>query len=93
MTITNFIKKRPYLIWHVKDLDNVSESSIIEHVLNYGDFDDFNALIKILGINNIAKIFRTQIKNKRSNYSQKVKNYFTLYFNKYAPRNIKLKKH
>jgi hypothetical protein len=88
MTIQSFIKKRPYLIWYVKDLENVSESSVVEHVLNYGDFDDFKALIKIMGIDNIAKIFKKQIKNKRSNYSPKIRNYFTLYFKKYAPRSF-----
>jgi len=31
-----FIKKRPYLIWYVKDLGKLSEASIVEHGLNYG---------------------------------------------------------
>ncbi len=48
MTIKTFIKKRPYLIWYVKDLDNISEDSVVEHVLNYGNFDDFKGLIRIM---------------------------------------------
>ncbi|KKR14686.1 MAG: hypothetical protein UT42_C0021G0010 [Candidatus Falkowbacteria bacterium GW2011_GWA2_39_24] len=40
MTIRQFIKQRPQLMWYIKDLEHVSEASIVEHVLNYGDWDD-----------------------------------------------------
>lgn len=84
MTINKFIKKRPYLIWYTKNYDNLSEETIIEVVLNYGDFDDFKKIIKILGIKKIAAIFREKIRQKRCNYRPEIKNYFRLYFNKYA---------
>lgn len=84
MTIKNFIKKRSYLMWSVEDFDNVSEEAIVEAVLNYGDFDDVQEMIDILKIRNVAKIFEKQIKRKRNNYSPKIKNYFKLYFKKYA---------
>ncbi|NQU82480.1 MAG: hypothetical protein HQ539_00835 [Parcubacteria group bacterium] len=84
MTIQKFIKKRPYLFWSVKDLDNLSEESIVENVLNYGDFDDIRKMIKILKIQKTAKIFNKQIKQKRNNYDPKIVNYFKLYFKKYA---------
>lgn len=84
MTIHEFIKKRPYLIWYVRDLDKVSERAIVEAVLNYGDFDDVKKMIDILGIKKVASIFRKQAKQKRCNYYPEIKNYFTLYFNKYA---------
>lgn len=84
MTIHEFIKKRPYLIWYVKNLDKLSEESIVEHVLNYGDWDDVQEMIKILGMEKTAKIFRAKSQQKRSNYRPEIKNYFQLYFNKYA---------
>lgn len=84
MTIQRFIKKRPYLVWSVKDLDNLSEESIVEHVLNYGDFNDIKRMIKILKIKKIAKIFNKQLKQKRHNYSPKIAHYFKLYFKKYV---------
>ena len=87
MTIHQFIKKRPYLIWYVKDFDRLSEESIVEHVLNYGDWDDVQEMIKILGIKKIAKIFRAKSKPSemgRQNYTDKTKHFFTLYFNKHA---------
>lgn len=75
-------------MWYVKDLDNLSEESIVEHTLNYGDFDDVKELITILKISKVARIFHTQSTGKRNNYNPKVKNYFELYFKKYAPRDF-----
>lgn len=87
MTIHDFIKERKYLIWWVKDYDKLSAESIVEATLNYGDWDDVQTLIKILGIKKAAKIFREKSqpsKIGRQNYRPEVKNYFTLYFDKYA---------
>ena len=84
MTLKTFIKKRAYLVWHVKDLADLSHEAIVEAILNYGDFDDFNQLMKLLGKRNVATIFKKQLKNKRGNYSPKIKNYFQLYFKKHA---------
>lgn len=88
MTLKDFIKKRKYLIWWVRDYDKLSAESIVEATLNYGDWDDVQTLIKILGIKKVAKIFRAKSKLSkmgRQNYREKAKNYFSLYFNKYAP--------
>lgn len=85
MTIHNFIKKRPYLIWYIRDFDSLSEEAIVEAVLNFGDLNDIREMISILGIKKVAKIFRKQIKRKRTNYHPKIMNYFKLYFNKYVP--------
>ncbi len=87
MTIHEFIKKKPYLVWYVKDLGKLSEASIVEHVLNYGDWDDVQKMIKILGFKKTAKIFReksTPDKFSRQNYRPEIKHYFDLYFNKHA---------
>ncbi len=82
--IKNFIKKRPYLIWYVKDVKQLSDESIMEHTLNYGDWDDVQKLIAIMGIKKMARIFEKQTNRKRINYDNKIKNYFDLYFKQYA---------
>ncbi len=84
MTIQNFIKKRPHLIWYVKDYDALDEASIVEHTLNYGNWDDAQKLFRIMGIERAAKIFRQYAFRKRTNYYLDIRNYFNLYFNKYA---------
>lgn len=83
-TLDHFIKKRLYLIWHTQNYEKLSEESIVEAVLNYGDYSDVLDLIKILGIKKMAKIFRQKSGGKRSNFRPEIKNYFNLYFDKHA---------
>lgn len=92
MTIHEFIKKRPFLFWYVnvKDFSKLDEASIVEHVLNYGDWDDVQGMIKILGMERTAEIFREKSKPDkfgRQNYRPEIKHYFNLYFNKHLGQN------
>ena len=50
MDIHQFIKERPYLIWYVskENLGKLNDESIVEHVLNYGNWDDVQKMIEIL---------------------------------------------
>lgn len=89
MTINDFIKERSYLIWYVKNHEKLSDESVVEHTLNYGDWKDVQKLFSILGVKKTATIFRKQTSGWRTNYDKKIKNYFSLYFNKYAQRNFK----
>lgn len=82
--IIKFIKDRPHLIWYVKNYDKLSDESIVEHTLNYGNWDDVQELFKIMDIKKAADIFDTYANRKRSNYRPEVKNFFKLYFKKYA---------
>jgi hypothetical protein len=89
MTIQQFIKKRPHLIWYVskKNLNQLNEESIVEHVLNYGNWDDVQKMIKILGLQKTAEIFYKKSapdKFGRQNYRPEIKHYFQLYFHKHA---------
>ena len=88
MTLAGFIKKNKHLIWWVKDYKKLKAESIVEATLNYGDWEDVQTLIKILGIKKVAKIFRAKSPKSsmgRTNYFPEVINYFKHYFNKYAP--------
>ena len=67
-----------------KEYEQLSEAAVVEAVLNYGDWEDVQELIRILGKRKVAAIFRRQISRSRCNYQPKIKNYFHLYFNKYA---------
>lgn len=84
MTLENFIKKRPSLIWYTKNYKGLTAEVIVEATLNYGDWHDVQTLIGILGIKKTAKIFKKESMRKRCNYRPEVKNYFQLYFKKYA---------
>ena len=84
MTLENFIKKRPSLIWYTKNYKGLTAEAIVEATLNYGDWHDVQTLIGILGIKKTAGIFKKQAKQKRCNYHEKSKHYFSLYFKKHA---------
>ena len=79
--LQEFIKKRPHLIWYVKDYAALDERSIVEHVLNYGTWEDFKEMIRIIGIGRGAQVFRESAFRPRTNYYPEVRRYFDLYFN------------
>mgnify|MGYP001254154393 CR=1 FL=1 len=82
--IKNFLKKRPYLIWWVRDYQAVSEEAVVAAVLNHGDWNDFQALLQLLGTEKVSMIFKKQSRQARNNYRPRSKNYFRLYFRQYA---------
>lgn len=87
MTLGDFVRKRKYLFWSTKNYDGLSKAAVVEGILNYGNMDDVRKLITLLGIKEVAKIFREKSKKSkmgRQNYFPEVINYFNLYFNKYA---------
>lgn len=80
MTVNTIIQSKPYLVWYVKNPDELSEKSVLEHVLNYGNWDDVQLFIKIKGIHETADIFNQSLKNKRTNYYPAIQSYFARYF-------------
>jgi len=76
--------QKPYLAWYVKDTKTMSKESMLEHILNYGDWNDYLHAEEALGLKNTKAIF-DDLKNKsRSNLRKKTVNYFDKYFHKYA---------
>lgn len=85
MKLGKFVKKRRELFWSTKNYDDLSEAVVVEAILNYGDMDDVRELIKLLGIQKVAKIFYKNTTNRaRVNYDKRVIHYFNLYFKKNA---------
>lgn len=82
--IHDFIVARKHLVWYVKDHRALNEEAIVEATLNYGNWDDVQEMIRILGMEKVAQIFRKQVSRPRKNYRPEVSHYFSLYFNKYA---------
>lgn len=84
MTREQFIKKRKYLFWYVKNPEKVSDESLVEAVLNLGDWEDVQKLIKLMGIKKVAGIFKKETSRNRVNYSKRTLNFFNLYFSRHA---------
>ena len=76
--------QRKHLIWYTKDYDKLNDEAIVEAVLNYGDWDDVQELLKIMGIKRVAEVFQAHAFRPRTNYFPDIRNYFRLYFEKYA---------
>ncbi|MCR4277523.1 MAG: hypothetical protein NUV80_02260 [Candidatus Berkelbacteria bacterium] len=86
MTVGDFVRKRKSLFWSTKNYDGLSNDAVVEGVLNYGDMNDVRELISLLGMQEVAKIFRhksTPDKFGRQNYRPEIKNYFNLFFKKH----------
>lgn len=84
MNTGEFVRKRKYLFWSTKNYDGLSKEAIVEAVLNYGDMNDVRELISLLGMQEVARIFRENTNRARINYDPKIVNYFSLFFKKYA---------
>lgn len=80
MSIQDIIKNKPYLAWYVHNPENLSEQSVLEHVLNYGNWDDVQQFIAIKGMEESAKLFFQSLTKKRTNYTPPIAAYFTRYF-------------
>ena len=80
----DIILQKPYLAWYVKDPKKLSDASVLEHVLNFGNWGDVKEFIQIKGIKETAQIFTQSIKRPRSNYSPEVEQYFRNYFERYV---------
>ncbi len=76
--------EKPYLAWYVRDIKNISKESLLEHVLNYGNWEDYLGAEESLGIKNTKEIFDDLKSRARTNLRKKTINYFEKYFQKYA---------
>jgi hypothetical protein len=87
------IRKNAHLFWYSKDSEkeNLPLPVVLEFFINYANKEDIKELFRIVGINTAAEVFFEQVnKSERvaNNYEPSSRNYFSLYFNKYASRNI-----
>jgi len=86
-----FIKKHSSLFWYTPEekKEEISLELLLETILNYGDQESVKRLFELIGIDKAAEIFNMQISNERDNFFAPVKNFFKLYFKRYAQGNIK----
>ena len=88
--LKQYVIEHKNLFWYTPEnkLDAISESFLVETILNYGDMNAVKELFKIMGIKNVAKIFFNDIsisERRKNNYHELTLNYFSLLFNRYAP--------
>jgi len=91
-----FIRQHSSLFWYIPEdkKEDISPDVLVEFILNYGDMDAVKGLFSIYGIDKIAEIFFNSInlsERRKGNYYELTLNYFTILFNKYAPRDTNTK--
>ena len=89
--LSDYIQQHQALFWYTppEKLEAITLSFLTETVLNWGSLDDVRELFVVAGLSNVAKVFRASIqKSTRHNYFAEVENFFSLYFDKYAPASI-----
>ncbi len=84
--IKQFIRENEALFWGVKpdERENISLNVLVETILNYGDENKVRTLFDLIGVKTVAEIFFQQISGKRSNYHQRTKHFFRIYFKRHA---------
>lgn len=82
--LRGIIKRKPYLIWYTKEYNGLSLGVVAEAIFNYGNWEDFKFAEKVLGVKELARVFNHLSGQKRCNLHPMVKNYFSIYFDKYA---------
>ncbi|MEI6886783.1 MAG: hypothetical protein WCK31_00940 [bacterium] len=83
-----FIKKQG-LAWDIGDTSKLSEDAMAEHIFDFGNWDDFKELIRILSINKAAEIFYKITNKSRVNLRPMTINFLNLYFKRNALEVIK----
>jgi len=66
--------------WYVKDPKKLSQKSVLEYMLNFGEWTEIQEFIRQNGIHKTKDIFRQITSSKRSNLRKPIQDYFKRYF-------------
>jgi hypothetical protein len=85
--LKQYIERHKTLFWYTPEnkKENISESLLVESILNYGTLEDIRQLIQIMGVNHVANIFFSAKDREKLNYYPEIYNFFSHVFSKYAP--------
>ena len=84
--IKAFIREKSSLFWSIPEnkKEEISPALLVETILNYGTMDDVRKLIKLMGLEEVSRIFFSARGRQKLNYYPEIYNYFSLLFKKYA---------
>lgn len=86
MSREQFIQSHGSLFWYIpqdKKCD-VSDSLLVETILNEGTLDDYRELLAILGPRRVAEVFFGASEREVKNYYPEIRNFFSIVLLKYA---------
>lgn len=70
MTRAEFIEKNKDLFWYIKKeaIPNISNEVLVEFIFNYGTWDDVKELIRIIGFQELKRVYETITDRQVGNY-------------------------
>ena len=70
MTRSEFLTKNAHLFWYIKKdkIQNIDNEVLVEFIFNYGTWQDVKDLIKIIGYQELKKVFDGITDRKVGNY-------------------------
>jgi hypothetical protein len=88
MTRADYIAQHASLFWYTPEAkkSEISDSLLVETILNYGTMNDVKALFNLMGIEKVADVFFSAKGRQKLNYFPQIYNFFTLVFNRYVPQ-------
>lgn len=86
MTRAEFITKNAPLFWYIKKeaIPKISNEVLVEFIFNYGTWDDVKELVKIIGFQELKRVYDGITDRKIGNYHPEIYNYLGLIIHKYA---------
>lgn len=88
--LKSFIRRNSYLFWSVpeNEKENVSNTALLETVLNYAELPVIKEFFDIITIDTAASVFYGLSERQKGNLYPEIYHFFSKYFEKYASRNI-----
>jgi hypothetical protein len=86
MTRAEFIEKNKHLFWYIKKeaIPNISNEVLVEFIFNYGTWDDVKELIRIIGFQELKRVYETITDRQVGHYHPEILNFMQLIVYKYA---------
>ena len=88
--IKAFIRQHSNLFWYTPDdkKEEISPEFLVETILNYGDINDVRSLFKIIGLEQLSKVFYNIKGRKKLNYYPEIYNFYSNLIQRYAHSDI-----
>mgnify|MGYP007069952043 CR=1 FL=1 len=90
MSKQEIIAKHANLFWYTPEekKQDVSDSLLVETILNYGTLDDYRELVDCMGGQWVANVFYSATGRQKLNYYPEIYHFFSLVLAKYVQGNI-----
>ena len=80
MSREQIIEKNKNLFWYTPDSkkQDISDSLLVETILNEGSLDDYRELVDALGIKRVAEVFFSASGRQKQNYYPEIYHFFKI---------------